>query len=341
MAPGLIWFFLSCVPKSVPIAPPPKPLPISYGVTFSIDDSASFNPELLLEFKSQFVQELTRSNWELVSLNIDPYTDVFSIEHEQLPIEGSSVLAIPDVQIHLYYSKSTNIIFVSLEFVHQRWQTQVRVELDSLSIQEQAQKTIQSLVEHVDQAQMDGKIPYGVSIFLSMAPQEDLSHHDAERYRYLKWTGLIERLWASGIPQNMETPLGNPSLSVINTTELDPHSFLNTLELMGVDCRNVGRSRTTLRLHCALPEVDSGCVSKTTQWMLASKEIFDSQLVQVDASSQTNPNVLCLDGDCQSLNCDEQYCCLSLNFDNDPTQSALCKRVDDGLWFLGTDDCQP
>jgi hypothetical protein len=96
-----------------------------------------------------------------------------------------------------------------------------------------------------------------------------------------------------------------------------------------------------LRLHCALPEVDSQCVSKTTQWMLASKETFANQSLNIETNAQTIPNQVCLDGDCQQLNCDDKYCCLSLNLDNDSIQSSLCKQVEDGLWFLGTDDCQP
>ena len=329
---NLVWLslmsLLSCGPKSIPQAPAPKPIPISYGVTFSIDDAESYDPELLLAFKSSIRESLSAAQWEAVTLNVEPYTDVYAIEHQGFPIDGSSILSIPDVQIHLYYAQKSQQLLLSLEFLYQEWFTQTRVELASeAGLDVVAQASIEALLNHVNQAQLDGKIPYGLSVMLSMSPKQDtLEHHTAERYRYLRWQGLTERLWSSGVPPYLDKPYGNPNLSVINTIEIEALAVLGTLQSTGLACRIVGKSRTTQRFHCVLPPADPKCVDKTIQWSLSARGKASGEV--------------CVGDDCQSMACDDKYCCLSLNLDADADQSQLCRSLSSDDWFLGLDDCQ-
>lgn len=318
---------LSCGPKYVPTAPPPKIDPITYGVTYSIDDVKSYDPDLLLSFKAGVQQSLERNGWELLSLDIDPYTDVYDIEHQGFPIEGSSILTLPDVQVHLYYSKYTDQLLLSLEFLYQEWITQTRVDLPpEASLSMVSETAIVALLTHVAQAQKDAKIPIGLSLMLSFSAPDGLEHHTAERYRFLSWQGLAERLWDTGLEPYADKPYGNPNLSVLNTVNPEPISVLSTLQGLGLDCRIVGKSRTSHRFYCQIERTDRACIEQSVSWLLAARAAQGSEV--------------CVGEVCQQLSCDSRFCCLELNLDADPSRSRLCQNIQSERWFLGTDDCR-
>ena len=322
-----LWSILSCGPKQVPTAPAPKPIPIAYGVTYSIDDAQSYDPALLLAFKQGIQSSLAQQGWESVALSIDPYTDVYAIEHQGHPIEGSSILSIPDVQVHLYYSKITNQLLLSLEFLYQEWFTQTRVDIEpDASLDEIAKLAIAALLSHVAQAQLDQKIPTGVSVILSLRTTTSLTHHTAERYRFLNWQGLAERLWSTGLTPYDDKPYGNPNLSVLNAIEPEPLSVVASLQGVGFDCRIVGRSRTNHKLYCQIEATDSQCVERTVEWSLAARKATGDSV--------------CVGDECLPIACDSQYCCVELNVDDDSSTSQLCQNGQTKRWFLGKDDCR-